>query len=106
MREAAGRLVAAGAATAYLLEIAGAAAAGRLVLHANRVSYFFSLTGFDPAWWHAGVATTLVAECLRLAIARGDTLANLSIGPNTAKLRWSEEVCTYHDFVLASARRR
>lgn len=105
LRDAARRLFAAGHLTPYLLRVGDAVAAGHVVLHANGAS-FFSISGFDPAWWQYSVATTLTAECLRLAIDRGDSLANLSTSPDTSKLRWSEEVRTHEHFVVYGPRFR
>lgn len=105
LRAAVRRLAAIGHGGPYLLEIDGAPAAGRLVLHANGTT-FFSFSGFDPRWWANNTPTTLMAECLRSAIGRGDTLANLSLGPDVAKLRWSEQLALAHDFVVVAPRRR
>lgn len=105
LRDVAGRMFQAGHLTPCLLQVDGRTAAGRVLLHANGVT-FFSFSGFDPAWWPYNVATTLVAECLRRAIARGDTLANLSPGPDVAKLRWSESLRLYQEFIMVGPRRR
>jgi CelD/BcsL family acetyltransferase involved in cellulose biosynthesis len=105
LRVVARRMFEAGHLTPYVLEVEGEAAAAGLVLHGNRTT-FFSLSGFEPRWWSYNVATTLVAECLRAAIARGDTLANLSPGPHVAKLRWSEQLELYQEFVVVGGRRR
>jgi Acetyltransferase (GNAT) domain len=78
--------------------------AGRLLLHANR-STFFSFSGFDPAWWPCNVATTLTAQCLYGAIERGDVVANLSAGPDQSKLRWSERLELHQDFMVVGPRR-
>jgi CelD/BcsL family acetyltransferase involved in cellulose biosynthesis len=87
------------------LEVGGSRVAGRLLLHANGAT-FFSVSGVDPAWRAYSVGTILQAECLRQAIARGDLLANLSIGPDVAKLRWSEHLHFYHDVTLVRPHRR
>jgi CelD/BcsL family acetyltransferase involved in cellulose biosynthesis len=88
-----------------LLEVDGRVVAARLLLHAGD-STFFSISGFDPDWWDFGVATTLVAGALRGCMARGDATANLSTGPERSKLRWSNELRLYQDFVLVRRRRR
>ena len=105
LRDAVRRLVAAGHGGPCLMEIDGTPAAGRLILHANGTT-FFSFSGFDPRWWAYNTPTTLMAESLRAAIGRGDHLANLSLGPDVAKLRWSERLDTGHDFVVVAPRRR
>jgi CelD/BcsL family acetyltransferase involved in cellulose biosynthesis len=88
-----------------LLRVDGKAVAARLVLRSNG-AVFFSISGFDPAWWDYGPLTLLDAETLKAAIGRGDTLANLSIGPDTSKLRWSEQLELHQDFVLVGNRTR
>jgi CelD/BcsL family acetyltransferase involved in cellulose biosynthesis len=105
VRDAVRHLSAVGHGGPQLLEIDGAPAAGRLVLHANGVT-FFSFSGFNPQWWAYNTPTTLMAETLRAAIARGDRLANLSLGPDVAKLRWSNQLQTGHDFVVVAPQRR
>lgn len=104
-RDVARRMFAAGQLTPLLLRIDGATAAARLLLHANGVTYF-SLSGFDERWWRHNVATTLTAESLRLALGRGDHTANLSVGVDVSKLRWSERLDLYQEFVVVGARRR
>lgn len=95
----------AGHASPCLLRINDAPAAGRLLLHANDTTYF-SFSGFDPQWWPYNVATTLMAACLERAIERGARLAHLSLGPDVAKLRWSEQLQLHQDFLIVGARRR
>ena len=105
LRDAARRMFDAGLATPCLLRIDGAPAAGRLLLHANGAT-FCSFSGFAPAWWPYNVATTLLAEALRLAMERGDRLVNLSSGPDVAKLRWSERLELSQEFIMVGPRRR
>ena len=99
------RTFGAGLVRPALLRIDGEAVAARLVLRGNG-ALFFSISGFDPAWWDYGPLTLLDAETLRAAIERGDTYANLSIGPDTSKLRWSERLELHQDFVLVGNRAR
>jgi len=40
------------------------------------------------------------------AVARGDTEVNLSMGPDVAKLRWSETVVPHMEFVVCAPRAR
>lgn len=105
LRDAARAMFAAGHLTPYILTIDGEPAAARLVLHGNG-AIFFSISGLDPRWWPYNAPTTLMAECLRRAMARGDHLANLSPGPDVAKLRWSEHLAFYQEFLVSGARRR
>jgi CelD/BcsL family acetyltransferase involved in cellulose biosynthesis len=94
-----------GRAEAHRLRVGSDAVAAMLTLRAADCTYFW-VSGFDPAWWDYGPLTLLHGECLRRAIERGDTLANLSVGPAAAKLRWSEKIEYWHDFVLVGTRRR
>lgn len=105
LRDAVCHMAAAGHVSPHLMRVGDATVAGRLVLHANDTT-FFSVSGFDPAWWEYSVATTLTVNCLQAAIARGDTLADLSQGPEVAKLRWSEELVFHRDFFIVAPGRR
>jgi Acetyltransferase (GNAT) domain len=105
LRAVAPGMFASGHLIPYILRIEGQPAAGGLVLRANGTS-FLSISGFDPRWWSYNVITTLSAECLRVAIARRDTLANLSPGPHGAKLRWSDRLQLHQEFVMVGAGRR
>ena len=105
LHDIARRLFPAGAAQVLLLRVDGTPTAGRLLLHGHDAT-FLSLSGFDPAWWTYNVATTLTVECLRRAVARGNTSVNLSSGPDVAKLRWSEHLEMHQVFVVVGPRRR
>jgi len=103
--DVAGQLAARGAVVPCVLEVDGRPAAARLVLRANGTVYFFA-SGSDPAWWDQGVPTTLMVECLKRAIAGGDRRANLSTGIDVSKLRWSEDLALWQDFVVVRGRTR
>jgi CelD/BcsL family acetyltransferase involved in cellulose biosynthesis len=105
LREAVAALVAAGHASPVELVVDEEVVAARLLLHAARSTYF-SLGGFDAAWWDFGVATTLMAESIRAAILRGDTSLNLSTGPDRSKLRWSRQLRLHEDFYVVRTERR
>lgn len=105
LHDAARLMFAAGYADVCLLRVEEAAVAGRLMLRGNNAT-FCSLSGFDPDWWPYNVATTLMAECVRRAIAHGDTSINLSCGPDVAKLRWSEQLRLHQVFVMVGPGRR
>jgi CelD/BcsL family acetyltransferase involved in cellulose biosynthesis len=88
-----------------LLRVDNEDVAARLVLHgAGRL--YFSFSGFDPRFWAEGVATVLMAECLRWGTDNGCTSANLSVGIDMAKLRWAELLELNQDFLLVGTRRR
>jgi len=82
-----------------LLHVDGEPVAGRLLMIANGTAYTLA-SGFDPAWWDFGVATTLTAESIGWLIDTGCTEMNLSTGVDVAKLRWSEQVRTHEDFLV------
>jgi CelD/BcsL family acetyltransferase involved in cellulose biosynthesis len=103
--EAGPRMFDAGHLVPVVLQVDGRPVAARLLLRSNG-TLFFSASGFEPAAWEYGVATTLMAECLKWAVERGDTAANLSSGPEVSKLRWSEQLSLHQDFLLTGDSRR
>lgn len=105
LQEVGQRMFAAGLGMPYLLTVGGVPVAARLLLRANQTT-FFSVSGLDPAWWKYSVGTMLMAEGLKAAMGHGDTLAHLSLGPDLAKHRWSEQLEFHNDFILLGRRRR
>jgi CelD/BcsL family acetyltransferase involved in cellulose biosynthesis len=61
---------------------------------------YFYYSGFDPAWARYSVMTTTVAEALKYAIATGLTTANLSIGGEQSKLRWSPRLVQFQSALV------
>jgi CelD/BcsL family acetyltransferase involved in cellulose biosynthesis len=104
-REAATNMAAEGQASIHLLDVDGAAAGGLLVLHAPG-TLFLSLSGNDPRWWEYGILNLLTAEVLKAGIRDGARSVNLSSGPETTKLRWSEQIEVHQLFAIVSGRRR
>ena len=104
-RDAVRRMFEAGHAVPTFLRVDGIPVAGRLILQANG-AVFYSLSGLDPNWWWHNTPTTLMAESLRRAIERGGTVANLSLGPDVSKLRWSEQLEMHEEFVMIGNRLR
>jgi hypothetical protein len=94
-----------GHANVALLKADRVPIAAVLLLRANG-GVFFSASGMSPDWWDHGPMTFLQAECLRGAIADGDRFANLSIGPDVSKLRWSEVLELHNHFVIVGPRLR
>lgn len=88
-----------------ILRVDGRAVAARLILLAGDTMYL-SLSGFDPAYWHEGVATVLLAECLRLGSRNGIRAANFGTGVDVSKLRWSVNLERHQDFILVAPRLR
>jgi CelD/BcsL family acetyltransferase involved in cellulose biosynthesis len=103
--EAVTKLAAQDRAELLTLDVAGIARAALLVLRAPRVSYL-TVSGIDPDWWHVSPVTLLQWTAMCRAVARGDTEVNLSVGPDVAKLRWSERVVPHMEFVVCAPRIR
>jgi CelD/BcsL family acetyltransferase involved in cellulose biosynthesis len=109
LADAVSAMAAVGRAAIFVLNIDGQPAAVQLVLIANGC-YYMALSGLDPVRWHSSPLTLLTAEIIDDAVTNGACRINLSTGPNSAKLAWSEKV-EYHQnllvvrrSVLASAR--
>ena len=83
-------------ACVFELLIGGEVVASRVaMLLGDEMFLYFS--GYDPAWRQYSVMTTLLAEALQWAIARGFRVANLSSGTDVSKTRWRPESITYTD---------
>ena len=104
-RDGALALAGAGNATVAELNVGGATIASRFVLHAND-ALFLSYSGADPERWRLGAPTFLIAACIRRAIEQGDKLVNLSLIPDSAKLRWSEQLELHNEFVVVAPTQR
>jgi CelD/BcsL family acetyltransferase involved in cellulose biosynthesis len=77
--------------------------ATRLVLVTGGCYYLYH-SAFDPAWWRYSVGTTLVAECIKLAIRSGIRTVNLSTGADASKARWGPEEHLVGGVRITSAR--
>ena len=92
-----------GGACIYRLLVDGHAAAALLVLRTDECSYFLLSGMSEPSWKYSPI--TLLQGCaIDDAIKLDHRLVNLSTGPDTAKMRWSEEVSVHPEFVLVSNR--
>jgi CelD/BcsL family acetyltransferase involved in cellulose biosynthesis len=98
-------LAAHGRAEILTLDVAGEPVAAQAVLLAPRASYL-AFSGVDPRWWDVSPVTLLHLAAGERAVERGHDELNLSVGPDVAKLRWSELVVQNPDFVLCGPRRR
>lgn len=105
IRDAAQKWSSSGGATAAFLSLDGAPIAGRLLLDANR-THFLSFSGFEPEHWRLGASASLMAASIRRAIDLGGELVNFSVSPDSAKLRWSEQLDFQHEFVAVAPARR
>jgi CelD/BcsL family acetyltransferase involved in cellulose biosynthesis len=103
--ELARRLVASGAMRPVLLELDGEPVAGLITLRAGD-SVYVGLSGVAARAWDLSPVTTLIATELERATAAGARAANLSPGPDVAKLRWSERLSVFNEFVVVASRRR
>jgi CelD/BcsL family acetyltransferase involved in cellulose biosynthesis len=88
----------AGNAAIYVLRIDQRAVAVQLVLIANGC-YYLALSGIDPTAWQLSPLTLLTSSVIDDAKTRGAKRVNLSTGPNTAKLAWSETL-EFHQYFL------
>lgn len=93
-----------GRAQIFTLEVDGTAIAAQLVLHAADSAYI-SFSGVDPDWWKIGAVTLLQWHAAESSIEQGRQTFNLSVGPNLAKLRWSERIVQHPVFVVCAPRR-
>jgi CelD/BcsL family acetyltransferase involved in cellulose biosynthesis len=86
------------------LDVAGEPVAAQLVLLAPGATWL-GASGVDPAWWQVSAVTLLQLHAAEGAVDRGHRTFNLSIGPNAAKLRWSEQVRQHPEFIVCGPRR-
>jgi CelD/BcsL family acetyltransferase involved in cellulose biosynthesis len=103
LEEAATRMAAARQAQILTLDIAGEAVAAQLILQARDTTYL-GPSGVDPAWWHVSAVTLLQLHAAESAVRNGHRTFNLSVGPNVAKLRWSEQVRQHPEFIVCGPR--
>jgi CelD/BcsL family acetyltransferase involved in cellulose biosynthesis len=87
LRRVVGEFAATGKAVVGRLYLNERLVATRLVFVAGKTVYLY-FSGYDPAWGRYSVATTVLAECLKAAIAAGAGEANLSVGTDVSKTRW------------------
>lgn len=99
------RLAETGNAYVALCEIDGEPVAGRVALRAGG-STFVSYSGLDPRHWQLGSLTLLLATVAQQAIEQGDRSLNLSLNPDPAKQRWTQEIEIHNEFVVVAPSRR
>lgn len=92
-----------GGAAIYRLLVNGQAAAALLVLRSSECTYFL-ISGIDPRFWEFSPVTLLQGRAIDDAATLGHHWANLSTGPDTPKLRWSEELTVSTEFALVAGR--
>lgn len=92
-----------GGACIYRLVIEDRAMAALLVLRTAECSYFLLSGMSEPSWEYSPV--TLLQGCaIDDAIKLDHRRVDLSTGPDTAKMRWSEHVLVHPEFVLVPNR--
>jgi CelD/BcsL family acetyltransferase involved in cellulose biosynthesis len=79
----------------FTLRIGGVAVASRVAFQLPGCLYLY-YSGFDPCWGKYSVATTLVAEAIKYAIASGVPRVHLSMGADTSKSRWGPATPVFH----------
>jgi CelD/BcsL family acetyltransferase involved in cellulose biosynthesis len=67
----------------------------RLGFQMGKTLYLY-YSGWDAAYGRYSVMTTLLAETIKDAIARGLTSVNLSTGNDVSKTRWRPQEIRYH----------
>jgi CelD/BcsL family acetyltransferase involved in cellulose biosynthesis len=92
-----------GGACIYRLLVDGHAMAALLVLRTAECTYFL-LSGMSEASWEYSPVTLLQGCAIDDAIKLDHRQVNLSTGPDTAKMRWSEHVSVHPEFVLVPNR--
>jgi len=75
----------------FTLSIGGIPLASRLGFLLPDCLYLY-YGGYDPSWRKFSVGTTVTAEAIKYAIARGLARVHLSMGADSFKSRWSPEI--------------
>jgi len=88
-----------GGASLYRLLARGETLAALLALHTREGTYFL-LSGMSRKAWEFSPTTLLQGHAIDDAVALGHHWVNLSTGPDSAKLRWSEKLVLSPEFVL------
>jgi CelD/BcsL family acetyltransferase involved in cellulose biosynthesis len=103
LSEALRNMAESGRAQIFTLDVDGTEIAAQLVLHAADSAYI-GFSGVDPDWWTVGAVTLLQWHAAKSAIEQGRQTFNLSVGPNLAKLRWSEQTVQHPRFTVSAPR--
>jgi CelD/BcsL family acetyltransferase involved in cellulose biosynthesis len=87
----------------YRLLVRDRAIAALLVLRTQDCTYFL-LSGMNEQSWEFSPTTLLQWCAIEDAVALGHRRVNVSAGPDTAKLRWSEQLAKSVEFILTPNR--
>ncbi|HEX4447643.1 MAG TPA: GNAT family N-acetyltransferase, partial [Polyangiaceae bacterium] len=99
------KLAAKGVAKAFVLKIRGCVVAVRVGFVVGDQLYLY-YSGYDPKWAKYSVPTTVVAEAMKYAIAKGLKAVNLSTGTDVSKTRWGARLVPYQEAVQMNPRVR
>ena len=99
LAEYADAMAARGQLQIFELQIGGRVIASRIGFTFGRTLYLY-YSGYDPAWGRYSIMTTVLAEAIRWAIAKGHTTVNLSTGNDVSKTRWNPVEIVFHNALL------
>ena len=105
LRDVLVRTGARGRASFYELLIGTDVVASQLVLHTSTASYS-SVSGVAERAWPYSAITYLQSLAVKDAQDAGHREVNLSLGPNQAKLRWTDQVRSTPEFSVVGPRKR
>lgn len=105
LRDVVTRMASRGQISVYELLVGDEVLASQMILHTTTGSYS-SISGAAERIWPYSAVTYLQSLAVRDAQTAGHTQFCLSIGPNQAKLRWTNRVDTYTEFALIGPRPR
>ncbi len=97
------RLASRGIARVFTLRVGGVAVASRVGFLLPECLYLY-YSGYDPAWGKYSVATTVLAESIKYAIASGRPRLHLSMGADTSKSRWAPQMRVFHSAICVKPR--
>jgi CelD/BcsL family acetyltransferase involved in cellulose biosynthesis len=89
------RLASRDIARVLTFRIGGVPVASRVAFKLPGCLYLYH-SGYDTAWRKYAVATTIVAEAVKYAIASGLPRLHLSMGSDASKARWNPETPLFH----------
>lgn len=89
------RFASLGIARVFTLRIGGTPVASRVGFQLPDCLYLYH-SGYDPAWRKYSVATTIVADAIKYAIASGVPRVHLSMGADGSKERWEPEMQPFY----------
>lgn len=82
-------------ARVFTLRIGGIPVASRVAFQLPECLYLYH-SGYDPAWRKYAVATRIVADAIKYAMASEIPRVHLSMGMDESKTRWAPETPLFH----------